>query len=172
MESNKEKNLIIARRIQLKFVSELIACCFVLIVFLALVILFIMVKLFNLIIVFGLFSIIFGVWAFFYLKKIYVNNHSNEILITYNNNTFTIVDELNPLNINKSKIIDLDYKTKKSFIYTPYFISQTEYNYGKLYIYFEDKGVTQKLTIYNVAEPDKVFVKMSDILGWNEITDK
>lgn len=165
MKNNKESSLIIARRIQLKFVSELIAYCF-------LVGIFIILAIFCLSIVLGLLGLVFGVWGFFDLKKIYVNNHSNEILITYNNDTFTIVDELNPLHIKKSKIIDLDYKTKKSFIYTPYFISQTEYNYGKLYIYFEDKGVTQKLTIYNVAEPDKVFVKMSDILGWNEITDK
>ena len=165
MENNKETSLIIARRIQLKFVPELIGYCFLVGIFIALAISYLSIIL-------GLFGLVFGVWGFFYLKKIYVNNHSNVILITYKDDTFTILDELNPLHITKSKIIDLDYKTKKSFIYTPYIISQTEYNYGKLYIYFEDKDVQQKLTIYNVAEPDKVFDKMLDILGWNEITNK
>lgn len=152
--------------------SELTACCFLLIVFIAFAVIFTISKILSLTIIFALVSIAFGIWAFFYLKKIYVNNHSNEILITYKNNTFTIVDELNPLHIKKSQIVDLDYKTKKSFIYTPYYISQTEYNYGKFYIYFEDKDVSQKLTIYNIAEPDKVFDKMMDILGWNQIEDE
>ncbi|MCI6860314.1 MAG: hypothetical protein MR862_04095 [Clostridia bacterium] len=165
MENNKGISLIIARRIQLKFVPELIAYCFLVGIFIALAIS-------CLSIILGLLGLAFGVWGFFYLKKIYVNNHSNKILITYKDDTFTILNELNPLHITKSKIIDLDYKIKKSFIYTPYIISQTEYNYGKLYIYFEDNDAQQKLTIYNVAEPDKVFDKMLDILGWNEITDK
>lgn len=65
----------------------------------------------------------------------------------------------------------MDYKRKKQFIYTPYFISQTEYNYGKFYIYFSDGDKKVKLTIYNVAEPDKVLDKMINILEWNLIEE-
>lgn len=167
MEVNKEKRLIVAKRIQLKFVSELLASCFLLILFSSVFVMLIMTEILTLIIIFGLILIACAVFFFFHLKNIYINNHSEAILITYKDNAFTIVDDV----IEKSKIIDLSYKIEKSFVYTPYFFRETVYNYGKFYVYFQDGDEEMKMTIYNVAEPDKVFDKMVDILEWNTLEE-
>lgn len=169
MEENAKKSLVIARRIQLKFVSELVSSIFL---FCAIMVLGIALSFSALIVISALIMAIFAIYVFFHLKNIYANNHSNEILVTYNNETFKILDEHTSLYIEKSNITDLNYKREYLFICTPYFISQTQYNYGKFYIYFNDGTKTKKLTIHNVAEPDKVYDKISDILGWNSIDDE
>jgi hypothetical protein len=170
MNENKEKSLIIAKRIQLKFISELIASCVV--IFLGLLTLGIWIDSLVTIFIFGLFLVGFSIYAFFYLRNIYLNNHSNAILITYKNDIFTIVDDIEPLNINKSDIVDLDYKLKKSFIVTPYFCSSQTWNYGKLIIYFKSEEQGYKTIVKNVADVDKVFDKMIDMLGWNTIDEE
>ena len=172
MNKNKEKSLIIAKRIQLKFISELIASCVVFVIFLGLLVLGIWIGSLVTIFIVGLFLVGFSIYAFFYLRNIYFNNHSNAILITYKNDIFTIVDDIEPLNINKSDIVDLDYKLKKSFIVTPYFYSSQTWNYGKLIIYFTSEEQVYKTTIKNVADVDKVFDKMIDMLGWNTIDEE
>ena len=172
MNENEEKRIIIAKRIQLKFISELIACCVVFVIFFGLLVLFILIDSLVLIIIFGLLLVGFGIYAFFYLRSIYINNHSNAILITYKNNIFTIEDDIDPLSINKTDIIDLDYKLKESFIFTPYFYGTQTWNYGKLIISFIDKEQGYKIIIKNVADVDKVFDKMIEMLGWNTIDDE
>ena len=172
MEENANKSLVIARRIQLKFVSELIAAIFLFFFLCAITILFIFINFLILTIIAVLILIIFSFHAYFHLKNIYANNHSDEILITYKNNTFKILSDPDPLYIKKDNITNLDYKLEQSFIFTLHFISLTQYNYGKFYIYFNDGAESIKLTIYNVATPDKVLDKISDILGWNSIDDE
>ena len=172
MNKNKEKSLIIAKRIQLKFISELIASCVCFVIFLGLLVLGIWNDSLVAIFIFGLFLVGFSIYAFFYLRNIYFNNHSNAILITYKNDIFTIVDDIESLNINKSDIVDLDYKLKTSFIFTPYFYSSKTWNYGKLIIYFKSGEQEYKTIIKNVADVDKVFDKMIDMLGWNTIDEE
>jgi hypothetical protein len=172
MNKNKEKSLIIAKRIHLKFISELIASCVCFVIFLGLLVLGIWIGSLVTIFIVGLFLVGFSIYAFFYLRNIYFNNHSNAILITYKNDLFTIVDDIEPLNINKSDIVDLDYKLKKSFIWTPYFYSAKTWNYGKLIIFFTSEGQGYKIKIKNVAEVDKVFDKMIEMLGWNILEDE
>lgn len=171
MDDKNNKSLIIAKRIKLKFIGELVASCVLFAMFFALTILGIVLQELILIIISVLILVVISVCCFFSLKKIYINNHSNEVMITYKNDTFTIVDDVNPLQIKKSDIIDLDYKLKKLFVYTPYFIGQSEYNYGKFYIYFKEGKEEFKITLYNVAEPYKVCDKMIKILGWDVLEE-
>ena len=172
MDENKEKRLIIAKRIKLKFVSELISSIFIFVILLGLLILGLMNDLLGTIIICGLLLVGFTIYAFFYLRSLYINNHSNAILITYKNSVFTIEDGIEQLNINKTDIVDLDYKLKKSLIWTPYFYSTQTWNYGKLIIFFTSEGQGYKVKIKNVAEVDKVFDKMIEILGWNILEDE
>ena len=171
MNEHNEKNIIIAKRIQLKFVSEIIAYCICFVLLAVFLGLFIWLDSLAFIIIFGLLMNGIVIYAVFDLRNIYVNNHSNPILITYKNDTFTIVDEIVPLHIKQSDIVDLNYKLKKSFIVTPYFFSEQTLNYGKLVIWFNNEGEGYKLTIKNVADVDKVFDKLVDVLGWNTIED-
>lgn len=123
------------------------------------------------IIICGVLLVGFIIWEIFYLRNIYINNHSNPILITYKKDTFEIVDEDAPLLINQSDIFDLNYKLKKTLIYTPYFIGEQTWNYGKLIIYHTIQDENYKTVIKNVADVDKVFDKMVEMLGWNTIED-
>lgn len=172
MNENKEKSLIIAKRIQLKFIADLIASCVIFVIFLGLLVLCIWIDSLVIIFIVGLFLVGFSIYAFFYFRNIYLNNKSNAILITYKNDIFTIVDDIEPLNIIKSDIVDLKYKLKKTFIVTPYFYSSKTWNYGKLIIYFKSEEQGYKTIVKNVADVDKVFDKMIDMLGWNTIDEE
>ena len=159
-----EKSTIIARRIQLHFVGECIAC--IILLLLSLILLY-----FNIFAFVFTFALI-GVGGFVELFNIYRNNHSQEIRITYKNNYFTIYDQkANKMLIRVEDVKNLNYKNKKSFIATPYFFSEKEYNYGKLYIYYLNNGETYKLTLKNIAEPDKAYDKMIHILEWDQIQE-
>ena len=64
MNKNKEKSLIIAKRIQLKFISELIASCVVFVIFLGLLVLGIWIGSLVTIFIVGLFLVGFSIYAF------------------------------------------------------------------------------------------------------------
>lgn len=68
----------------------------------------------------------------------------------------------------------MTYKNNKSFIYSTYYVASHEWNYGTLTLFLKDKEGTknlQKLTLKNISYPDKVYDKISHILGW-DLTDK
>ena len=58
------------------------------------------------------------------------------------------------------------------FIVTPYFYRSQTWNYGKLIIYFKSEEQGYKTIVKNVADVDKVFDKMIDMLGWNTIDEE
>ena len=158
-----EKSIIIATRIKLPFVRELIAY-----------IVLLLLSLFFLYFGFFIFLLVFfliGVGGFVELFFIYKNNHSQGIIITYKNNCFAIYNGIEKIFIKVEDIKDLSYKNKKSFIVTPYFFSEREYNYGKFYIFYLNDGQTFKMTLKNIAEPDKVYDKIVHILEWDQIEE-
>ena len=160
----KEKSTIIATRIQLHFVRECIA--YIILLLLSLLLIY-----FNFVVFIFVFALI-GIGGFVELFFIYKNNHSQEIRITYKNDCFTIYDEVaNKMIIKVKDIKYLHYKNKKSFVVTPYYFSEREYNYGKLYIYYINNAETYKLTLKNIAEPDKVYDKIIHILEWDRIEE-
>lgn len=169
MEDNK-KSLIIAERIKLGFASELTAFIIFAAIMIALLIVAIYFEIIMLIVFCAVLLVAIIILGTVDMVYIYRNNHLPPVILTYKNNVFTLCDEVKPLKIAKEEIVDMTYKNKKSFIYTPYFFSSQEWNYGTLILYLKDKEspeLCQKLTIKNVADPDKVFEKISHILGWD-----
>ena len=164
MEETKEKSTIIATRIQLNFIGELVA--YIILLILSLLLLFVSVSI-SVCIFF-----VIGIIGFIELFYIYKNNHSQEIRITYNTDHFTIYDnEARKMRIEKTSIKDLKFNYKKVLFITPYFFSARELNYGKFFIYFLDNGQINKLTLKNIAEPEKVYEKMVHILEWDKIEE-
>ena len=93
-------------------------------------------------------------------------------MITYKDNCFTICDDLK---IDKDDIIDMTFKNKKYFVFSTSFYSEQVWNYGTLILFIKDKksaDACYKLTLKNVAEPDKVFDKISHILEWDVIEEE
>ena len=171
-KNNNEKSLIIAERIKLPFISNIVCFVIILIVFAGLLTSSIIAEITFLTILWLILIIAISIYFIFDIKEVITNNKLDAVIISYKNNFFKIHDPVESLKINKKNIIDLDYKNKTSYIYTKYYIGSTTYNYGKLYIYYKKNNEEYKLTLKNVANPDKVFEKMCDILGLNYIDDE
>lgn len=170
----KEKSLIIAERIRLKYVGEVVG--FIILIIFTVVFLILCSYLDSIIgIIICSLSLIGVIVLFIFdLLKIHKNNNLPSVLITLKKDTFTIHDPVKNLEIKKTDIIDITYKNKKSFIITPYYYSSTIWNYGTLVLFIKDAESTEdcyKLTLKNVANPDKVFDKLYHLLEWDTIEE-
>ena len=96
------------------------------------------------------------VYAFFSIRKIYINNRSEPTLISIYQDTLIIENDPD-FTIHKKDIYDLSYKIHKGFIVTPYVFTRVEYNYGKIFIFYKQNETPYKLTIKNVLHPESVF---------------
>lgn len=170
MEENN-KSLIIAERIKLKFVSEIIGFVILIILMLGFLGLSIYLESTISITLCAILIIALIVYGIIHLRNIYIYNHSSSILIKFKDDIFTICDDIKPITFTKEDLIDMDYKNKKFYFCTPDFWASGEYNYGHITLYLKNDNSTEecyKLTIKNVANPDKVFEKISHILEWDK----
>ena len=157
-----EKSLIVAYRIKLKWVIDFIAS-----IILSCLLISFLIFLPEMWILWFLILFIIVLYEIFNIIYCCNNNNLPNKYITYKDGNFNIYLEEETLTINKKDIYDLSYKNKKFYIATPYYYSSGEYNYGKLYIYVKDDNNINKLTLNNIANPNKVFDKMCELLEWN-----
>lgn len=166
--------MIIAKRIKLNLVGEIISFVILVVIifgFLGLSIYWESTVWITLCIIIAITLTIFGIIN---LRNIYINNHSPSILIKFKDNRFTICDKFTSITFSKEDLIDMDYKNKKFYLYTLYLYYSSEYNYGTVVLYLKsDNSIEEyyKLTLKNVANPDKVFEKISHICEWDTIKE-
>ena len=111
-----------------------------------------------------IFTIVF-LWD--YLTK-RANNQLRDAVITTDEKALIVYQKDVKLIIPNEIIYDLNYKNEKKFTVTPYIVKEEEYNYGKIIIYYYDDDKKAKLTVKNVANPDRVFEKIGILLGWDQ----
>lgn len=116
MEENN-KSLIIAERIKLKFVSEIIGFVILIILMLGFLGLSIYLESTISITLCAILIIALIVYGIIHLRNIYIYNHSSSILIKFK-------DDIKTITFTKEYLIDLDYKNKKFYFYTPDFWHQ------------------------------------------------
>ena len=101
------------------------------------------------------------------LVSISYNNALPSTVITYFNGKFTIIDENGENTIFVSTdLIDMDYKLKKTHIFTPYYSRTTIWNYGRLRIWLRIPGeedLCTRITLKNIVDPDRVVDKIQCI---------
>ncbi len=165
---NTENTKIIARRVQLRFKTEFALFIILGTLLLGLTIYFAIIdKTFFVATMLGIPTICFIVVWSFRLKRIYKNNHSPEIKITFCDGIFTIYENGEILSVQQQDIKRVDYKNKRAFLISPYFISLSEMNYGKVIISVLQNGSWRQIVVDNVYEPSKVCDRFNYFLGFN-----
>ena len=168
----KEKSIIIAQRIRLGYGSSIAVFVVLQLFLIFFTVVFALCKIFPVALIIGCLIIAFSLLFAFDIKNKYINNHLPNIIITQKGNKFFIHDPVENLEINKSDIINVNYKNKTSFIILPNFYSATKWNYGKLILKDpESSDSCYKLTLDNVAYPDKVYEKLYSILELDVISE-
>ena len=116
----------------------------------------------------GAFELLFTiVFLCDYLPK-RANNQLRDVVITTDEESIIVYKKTVKLFIPIENVYDLNYKNKKSVTATPYVITEKEYNYGRIMLYYYDDDKEAKLTVKNVANPDRVFEKIGILLGWDQ----
>ncbi len=160
---NNNKEIVVAKRVKKNLVLE-----FVELVFLAVIIFVIMLILLgksflsitlDILALFG-----FCFWAFFYMKKIHINNQNDKV-ITFNNNVFTIANNGQTLKIKKKNIISYYYKNNTTLmIFDNFVLEKKDSKCGKFFILYKQNNEEKLLKLSNIANPEEVFIKMINIV--------
>ena len=168
MNINQGKSLVIAERVILKYKWDIVAFICLILFFIGLIFLFnylgwgIAIAICVLCIVGAI------VWFVIDIMLIYGNNHSPAVLLTYKNNEFTIYCKKGNIKFRRGNVTSMTYEKKKSYFYTPYYWSVSEYNYGTFVVYLNNiSGKSKRVALKNVVDPDVVYKLMYHLLGWD-----
>ena len=107
----------------------------------------------------------FGVWFYFELRKVYLNNHYPAEYITYSRGVFTVyITTKDIVKIKKKDIYDFTFKNQKEFIITPNFYYESVKDCGTFYLYYQKGEYVYKLKLKNVAKIEKVFDRFCELI--------